>query len=294
MESILKEQRLLSAAAGAAPVTSPRHNSFDEGDGGGDIADADCASHRAAGGDSPAPCLDSPAHGQRAALPAPAAAPADDWDNDSEGEDDSGEGLIQVTKPCGQRRRYHTLVSALQSSSLPSGSTIRLPAGTHQWPGGDLHHSIAGAGAGGCVIEGNAGGGYFFYLRRNGLRVCDVTLRGVHGGRSFWYVDQLSDVELRRCHVEGERYNHCIQVIGSSDILIEGCSLAGAQQPSIEVSGSRNVRVARNAIRCTQSPAVSFSESAGEVCRNSFAGSGGGLRLNSSPAVDEFENTVGQ
>eukprot|EP01065_Artemidia_motanka_P004247 TRINITY_DN12030_c0_g2_i3.p2 TRINITY_DN12030_c0_g2~~TRINITY_DN12030_c0_g2_i3.p2 ORF type:complete len:262 (+),score=44.91 TRINITY_DN12030_c0_g2_i3:1431-2216(+) len=209
-------------------------------------------------GDSPAP---SPSARKGAQSPES----ADDWDKSSS--EDGTEGSIVATMPGGQSNRYRTLAGALQSKKLPTGSTVRLPAGTHKWPGGDLYHSIAGCGRN-CVIEGNAGGGYFFYLRRNGLQIADVTIRGSRGGRSHIYVDQLQQSAVRRCRMEGEGYNHCVQVLGSSDVLIEQCDLTCTVHAGVHVFGSRRVRVSGNTVRGGQECTALINESSGSANGN--------------------------
>eukprot|EP01062_Namystynia_karyoxenos_P075471 TRINITY_DN72874_c0_g1_i1.p1 TRINITY_DN72874_c0_g1~~TRINITY_DN72874_c0_g1_i1.p1 ORF type:complete len:309 (+),score=42.55 TRINITY_DN72874_c0_g1_i1:57-983(+) len=231
----------------------------------------------------------SPAAAAPARTPAAASASSNNWDEDSD--EECSEGLIVATLPSGQRRRFGSLVGALQSSSLPTGSTVSLCAGTHAWPGGDLHHNISGCGAAHCIIEGNAGGGYFFYLRRNGLCVQDVTLRGTHGGRAYLYVDQLTAVQVRRCCVDGAPYNHCIQVIGSTGVLVDSCELANAVQAAVHVAGSRNVRVVRSDMRRSQGHPAAFMESSGEASGNKFRATSG-VYQSCCNGVDVEDNEV--
>eukprot|EP00755_Sulcionema_specki_P030842 Sspe_Gene.95295::Locus_67598_Transcript_3_3_Confidence_0.600_Length_1307::g.95295::m.95295 len=188
-------------------------------------------------------------------------------DSSSGGEEETGS--VTAIQPDGTSLRFKGFADAGQSSRLAKGSTILVPPGVHKWPGGDLYHSIRGCGAEKCVITGNEGGGYFFYVRRSGVAIEGVTLRGVRG-RCHVYIDQLSAVTVKASTLEAEKYNHAVQVVSSSsNVVITGCRMKGTTQPAVHVSiNCRNVDVRNNVFTVCSSPHIAFHDSGGSTSGN--------------------------
>ena len=164
------------------------------------------------------------------------------WDSDSDEPND--EGSVEVMTPEGETLRFTSFSAAAMSSRVPKNSTIKLPAGIHKWPGGDLSVSIEGSGPE-SIIYGNEGSGYFFYLRSDNIHIRDVTLHGHSTGRAHVYIDRLRGVSLEGVTFRGA-YNHCVQIVESGDISVESCVCHDAQQPAVHCSNETRRVVLRS------------------------------------------------
>ncbi|KAJ9468339.1 hypothetical protein DIPPA_29960 [Diplonema papillatum] len=157
---------------------------------------------------------------------------ASGWDTDSDDEGTPLGGPIRVVAAGGEQIAFPSFTAAAMSKRVPDGATIHVPAGVHHWPGGDLRHSVVGADAKTTTIEGNDGCGYFFYLRRAGLSISNVTLRGSTRGRAHVYVDELRDIVVKGVRFQGA-YNNCVEILGSKNVEVARCLLEDAMQPAV-------------------------------------------------------------
>jgi hypothetical protein len=161
------------------------------------------------------------------------------------------------------------------ATQAPPGSTILLHAGTHHWPGGDLRVSIVGDSAEDVILEGNEGGGYFFYFRCDGLRVQNVTLRGTMPARSHFYVDDRADITVQDCVVDVQPqapYEHSVYILNSHRITISGNQIASCGDAVFAHSGSTEVDVVGNTIRDCKRRAVYFVKASGVIRGNCMSG----------------------
>eukprot|EP01059_Diplonema_ambulator_P025924 TRINITY_DN43051_c0_g1_i1.p1 TRINITY_DN43051_c0_g1~~TRINITY_DN43051_c0_g1_i1.p1 ORF type:complete len:290 (+),score=46.85 TRINITY_DN43051_c0_g1_i1:33-872(+) len=193
------------------------------------------------------------------------------WDSDSE--EEGVEGDVKVYRQ-GDRTAFmsfKTFDSAAMSSNVPNGCTIVLPPGKHHWPGGDLRCSIKGQPDGEVIIEGNAGCGYFFYVRNPNISITNVTLKGVARGRSHIYIDKMANVCISNVTFVGP-YNHCIHLLHSTQVTITKCTLQQATQSCIYITDSSSkVTITDNRFEQTSSPLVAcHNSSAIVVTNNSF------------------------
>eukprot|EP01060_Flectonema_neradi_P011218 TRINITY_DN18320_c0_g1_i1.p1 TRINITY_DN18320_c0_g1~~TRINITY_DN18320_c0_g1_i1.p1 ORF type:complete len:276 (+),score=36.15 TRINITY_DN18320_c0_g1_i1:46-873(+) len=177
------------------------------------------------------------------------------FDCDSEsGEDETGP--IRAVLPDGKELYFSSFSNAAMSRKVMDCSTIHLPDGVHSWPGGDMRHSISGTGPS-CVIQGNEGCGYFFYLRKSNISITGVTLRGTRNGRAHLYIDGINNICVSNLYLEGT-YSQCIQILGSNHVSVMGCEFRDAIGPSVRISDSTNVHITNNMFSgtCSTTPLI--------------------------------------
>ena len=217
------------------------------------------------------------------------------FDCDSEsGDEDSG--AVKVVQPDGRELYYSSFSSAAMSHKAVDCSKIYLAPGIHLWPGGDLRHSIIGTGPE-CVIEGNEGCGYFFYLRKSNISISNVSLRGTRNGRAHLYVDSINNISVSDIRLEGT-YSQCVQILGSENVSVTGCEFNDSIGPSIRVADSFNVKISNNtfANTCSTSPLIVVGGSEGTVISGNRLSSkrvcAFDISSNSSPSLITSDNAV--
>eukprot|EP01063_Lacrimia_lanifica_P014613 TRINITY_DN21180_c0_g1_i1.p2 TRINITY_DN21180_c0_g1~~TRINITY_DN21180_c0_g1_i1.p2 ORF type:complete len:302 (+),score=89.35 TRINITY_DN21180_c0_g1_i1:127-1032(+) len=178
-----------------------------------------------------------------------AAESGNDWDCDTDEEDtDCDDGPVRVVlgrQGDGGELRFKSFAAAAMSNRVPDNSTIYLADGRHDWPGGDLRHSIVGAGPD-TIIEGNEGCGYFFYIRNHDVAIRDCTIRGVNRGRAHLYIDEITNINVDNVTFHAP-YNMCAQILSSHQVRLTGCHFHDAAQTAVHIAkNSTHVSVRGN------------------------------------------------